>query len=233
MVGTTTGDAVRGAKWGYMKVFGIGLNKTGTGSLRAALTELGFNHLKRQPRLLKRWLAGDPGPAFEAADEFDSFDDWPWPLMVPELLDRYGEDARFVLTQRRSPLAWVESLKAHSERTNPHRHPRRAIYGYDYPHGVETAYMARYLEHLQRTRAVFEAAGAQHLMLEACWETGDGWRELCAFLRVPRPKCRFPHANRGRDAKTDPEIVADNQFLIAAQQAREAKKIVELQVGQI
>ena len=209
---------------GIEKVFGIGLNKTGTTSLRLALKTLGFRHLDRQPRLFRAWRAGDLRPIMEAADQHDSFEDWPWPLIVPELLDRYGGRARFVLTLRRTPLAWVESLKRHSERTNPGHNPRRDIYGFDYPHGAEGAHIAFYQRHATDVRRLFERAGARDLLLECAWDAGDGWQELCRFLERPVLSKPFPHANRSGEADPDDEIVADNLWRIAAQRARLQKE---------
>ena len=206
------------------KVFGIGLNKTGTTSLRQALKQLGFRHLDRQPRLFKAWRAGDLAPILEAADAFESFEDWPWPLIVPELLDRYGDRARFVLTLRRTPLAWVESLKRHAERTNPDHNPRRDIYGYDYPHGAEGAHIAFYHSHAAQIRHLFSRRGARHLLLECAWDAGDGWAELCRFLGRPVPHGGFPHANAGGNTDPDPEMLADNLWRITEQRVRLASE---------
>lgn len=199
------------------KVFGIGLNKTGTTSLRVALRALGYNHMDRRPRLMRHWRRGETGALIAATREHDSFDDWPWPLIVPELLEAYGDKARFVLTKRASPQRWLDSLKAHTERTNPFRHPRRAIYGHDYPHGREGAYLAVYNRHLRDVRALFAAKKKAHLLLEVSWDSGDGWGELCDFLGKSAPRRAFPHANDRKTARPNPENLDDNRFLIARQ----------------
>ncbi len=199
----------------YEKVFGIGLNKTGTTSLKLAFEALGFTHLERRPRLFKLWQKADLPGILAATDEYESFEDWPWPLIVPELRAHFGDRARFVLTTRKSPEAWVASLKAHAERTNPHRNPRQAIFGDAYPHGLEEKYAAYYERHNAAVRAQFN--DRPDLLLEVCWETGDGWRELCRFLGLKKPFRRFPQANRSRDAQPNAEFVAENRTLIAAQ----------------
>lgn len=202
-----------------VKIFGIGLNKTGTTSLRVALKHLGFAHMDRRPRLMRHWRRGETSALLAATRTHDSFDDWPWPLIVPHLLDHYGDKARFILTRRRSPQAWLASIKAHSERTNPFRHPRRAIYGYDYPHGCEGAYLDVYNRHLDETRALFANQGANWLCLDACWDDGTGWPEICNFLGKPIPGRPFPHANQGRYANPGQENIDDNRFLIQRQLA--------------
>ena len=208
------------------KVFGIGLNKTGTTSLRVALKALGYRHMDRRPRLMRHWRRKETDALIAATREHDSFDDWPWPLIVPDLLEAYGQNARFVLTRRASPQRWLNSIKHHSERTNPFRHPRRAIYGYDYPHGREAAYLNVYNRHLKDTRALFASAGKSHLLLEVSWDAGDGWRALCDFLGKKSPRRPFPHANDRHSAKPDPDNVDDNRFLIARQllEVAEAEK---------
>lgn len=198
----------------YDKVFGIGLNKTGTTSLKHAFERLGFRHLDRRPRLFKLWRKGRVADVIAASEDYETFEDWPWPLMVSELLEHYGNRALFVLTVRRNPMAWVESLKSHAERTNPHHNPRRAIFGADYPHGMEAAFEAYYDRHNALVRQLFFDRPNQ--LCELCWENGDGWPELCGFLGVKRPKVEFPYANKSLEAKPNPEFVAENQVLIDA-----------------
>lgn len=207
--------------WGmrsYEKVFGIGLNKTGTTSLKLAFERLGFDHLERQPRLFKRWKQGRISDVIAATKDHETFEDWPWPLMIRELLDHYGARARFVLTTRVNADVWVASLKAHAERTNPHRNPRRDIFGIAYPHGVEDRFAAFYEDHLRDVRALF--ADCPHLLREMCWEDGHGWTELCEFLDCPVPQEPFPRANRAVDAAPNPEFLRENKALIAAQLER-------------
>ena len=191
------------------KIFGIGLNKTGTSSLKSAFETLGLRHLSRKPRLFKHWKKREFGAIFEWIDPYESFEDWPWPLMVPQLIARYP-DARFVLTRRASPAVWVESLKRQSEKTNPDNNPRKTIYGHHYPHGHEAEHRAFYETHLRETRLLF--ADAPQKLTELCWDEGDGWPELCAFLGLPEPRKPFPHANKsGAGGGGDPEFLLENQ----------------------
>lgn len=196
------------------KIFGIGLNKTGTTSLKLAFQKLGYRHLDRKPRLFKLWKKREFDKIFEWIEAYETFEDWPWPLMVPELLRQYPE-ARFVLTRRETPQAWVESLKSHAMRTNPRNNPREVIFGYRYPHGYEREHIGFYQRHLDQTRAVF--AGRRDQLLELCFEQGDGWTELCSFLEKKPPRMDFPHGNRARDAAPNPENYAENQRLVELQ----------------
>ncbi len=196
------------------KVFGIGLNKTGTTSLKLAFEKLGYRHLARKPRLLKYWKRREYDAIFEWIEDYETFEDWPWPLMVPELVDRYP-DAKFILTRRASPEKWVESLKRHAERTNPDNNPRQTIFGRSYPHGYEAEHIRYYQDHLNRVQGLFAARPDK--FLELCWEEGDGWRELCDFLALPVPRKAFPHANKSTSADSDPEVLHENQRRIQLQ----------------
>jgi hypothetical protein len=203
----------------YTKVFGIGLNKTGTTTLGRCLSRLGFSHESCRHDLLDCYRAGDLDSIFKNIDQFDAFEDWPYPLMYRELFDRFGDRARYVLTTRSSPERWLNSLKSHSLRTPPDRHCRRAAYGYDYPHGRESEHLAFYEQHNQSVRDFFRERSAEHLLLEVCWETGDDWTRLCAFLGFPVPRKPFPHANKGGDVDVDPKIVSQNQANVSRQLA--------------
>lgn len=192
-----------------VKIFGVGLNKTGTTSLKLAFQELGFRHLDRKPRLFKHWKMREFDAIFEYIEDYQSFEDWPWPLMVPELLQHYP-DAKFILTRRTNASKWVESLKRQSERTNPDNNPRLAIFGHNYPHGDETAHQSFYETHLNQTRALFKDKPGQ--FAEMCWEEGHGWPELCAHLGCKIPRKPFPHANRSSETATaDPAFLYENQ----------------------
>lgn len=62
------------------KVFGIGLNKTGTTTLGTCLEGLGHDHVSCRPDLLADWRAGRKDAVFAVTDAHQSFEDWPWPL---------------------------------------------------------------------------------------------------------------------------------------------------------
>ena len=178
-----------------MKVFGVGLNKTGTTTLGQCFKLLGYRHAPYDRTLLYRLHEGDPEPAFAVADKFDTFEDWPWPLMFRQLDLRYPS-ARFVLTERSSPQKWIGSLKNHSERSGTER-VREIAYGYPMPHGHEDELMAFYAAHGRAVREHF--ADRPDKLLVSCWETESRWHELCAFVGKDVPETPFPHANQRPD----------------------------------
>ncbi|NOZ49082.1 MAG: hypothetical protein GXP37_03415 [Chloroflexi bacterium] len=175
-----------------MKVFGIGLNKTGTTTLGLCLKQWGFHHKSYDLALLQAVVGGDPAPALAAAERYDSFEDWPWPLLYAEL-DAHFADALFILTVRKDAEVWLRSLLKHARRTGPTL-ARQLVYGYDMPHGHEAQHLAFYRAHNQAVRDYFSAR--PHKCLVVCWETGSGWQELASFLQRPLPDRPLPHANR-------------------------------------
>ena len=197
------------------KIFGIGLNKTGTTTLGTCFRELEFRHLSARRDLLDAYSEGRLNVIFDEIDKYDSFEDWPFPLMYRELFEHYGDTAWFILTTRFSPEVWLNSLKAHSLSTPPTEHCRLIAYGYNYPHGFEKEHITFYETHNAGVKTFFEAHGASDKLLRVCWETGDGWPELCGFLGVKTLQKPFPHSNKMKTP--DPEFAAENQRLIDRQ----------------
>jgi hypothetical protein len=68
-----------------MKVFGIGLDKTGAITFGVCFKTLGMRHAPYDRRPVYRFAAGDLGPAFALADHYDSFEDLAWLLIFREL----------------------------------------------------------------------------------------------------------------------------------------------------
>lgn len=200
-----------------MKVFGLGLNKTGTTTLAQCFKHFGLHHLTCRRNLLEAYRAGRIEEIFAEIEAFDSFEDWPYPLMYEEIFARYGAGARYILTTRLSIDVWLASLKRHALRTHPDRHCRLLAYGYDYPHGFEAEHAAFYERHNDRIRHFFATPERSSLLLEVCWERGDGWPALCRFLGYPVPDLPFPHLYRGDRAPVDPERKRANENRIALQ----------------
>jgi hypothetical protein len=101
-----------------MKIFCIGLNKTGTSSLHQALQTLGFRSLHlggpEVPVGIKR--ATDEGRGLvEYLGDYDAFSDI-WRLSERfELLDRQYPGSKFILTIRDLD-GWLESRRQHVQR---------------------------------------------------------------------------------------------------------------------
>jgi hypothetical protein len=175
-----------------VKVFGIGLNKTGTSTLGECFRILGYRVMGCSRELLERAvLYRDPGPAFAVAERYDAFQDWPWPLIYREL-DRQFPGSKFILTVRENEDVWLQSLMQHSLRTSPFRHCRKLAYGFSYPFKHQRAHIEFYRRHNRQVRRYFEGCRD---FIELCWEHGDGWEGLCTFLETPIPDQPLPHVN--------------------------------------
>lgn len=173
-------------------MFGVGLNKTGTSTLGVCMERLGYRNMPFSSALLLDWAAGRIDTALAVSDRYDSFQDWPWPLLLDEL-DARHPGSRFVLTVRAEETDWLDSLVAHAARSRTDRF-RRIVYGHPSPVGHEAEHLAFYRAHNERVRAHFRDRPEQ--LLEVCWERGDGWPELCGFLGIDVPSQPFPHGNR-------------------------------------
>lgn len=200
-----------------MKVFGIGLNKTGTTSLGICLQQLGFRHTSFSLPLLEQLAMGEIEPLLAVVAAHDSFEDWPYPLAFAEL-DRHFPGSRFILTRRSSPERWLASLSAHALRTNPQLAPRaRSLtYGYPFPQLHTEHHLKTYTCHLQQVRSYFQ--GRADALLEVCWEEQASWEPLCTFLNCAVPDAPFPHANPSQPA--DPLRERQNLALLAWYQQR-------------
>jgi len=179
------------------KIFGIGLNKTGTTTLGECGKILGFRCKSCDGRLLKDVVRrNDFSRIKQTVHQYDFFEDWPWPLIYKKL-DRMFPGSKFILTVRKNEQKWLQSLKKHAMRTHPIMHSRKLTYGYYFPHKHEQEHLEFYRQHNDSVRSYF--AHRQDDFLELCWENGDGFEKLAPFLNCDVPTVPVPHANRGAD----------------------------------
>lgn len=183
------------------KLFVVGLSRTGTTSLTAALSRLGYR--------TAHWSNPLTGQMLDAEDGllFDALTDAPVADAVETLADRHP-DARVLLSHR--PLdGWAASFLRMVRRDH-------GIEGWDgfarfvaggaatYYGGAWAALQRRLMlvpggpaaaqaAHTARVRARFRAEPAR--LLEFDLWAGDGWGKLCGFLGVPVPAGPFPREN--------------------------------------
>lgn len=184
--------AVRGVVQPQAKVVCIGLPKTGTTSFGDAMLQLGYRHKPFGDRVF--FPSGYPFVLRYQLMKYESFDDYPW-FYAYEFVKKKYPRAKFVLTKRRNPEVWLESLKRHYSLRGKSR-TKFDTFSYNDPTDNEGHHLRLYESHMSRVRHFFE--GSPNL-LEVCWETGDGWRELCGFLDKPVPDVPFPVSNRSAD----------------------------------
>lgn len=176
------------------KVFCIGLNRTGTKSFAKAMRQLGRKTLPWSPQAFLLYRRNERQRLLKIIEDYDAFDDWPWPLMAPELMIEFP-NAKFVLTRRSSEGAWLNSILQHAKKTPGGAKLREAIFGRSDPEGNEQHYVEFYITFYQEIDKAIERTSCRDRVLSVCWENGDGWSELCNFLGETVPARSFPHFN--------------------------------------
>ncbi len=179
-----------------MKVFCIGLNKTGTISLHEALETLGFTSLHwggmDSRRAVERAIAEDK-PLLHYLPEADAYSDIQRLSVNFERLDHEYPDSKFILSTRDLD-GWLDSRRRHVERNVEHK----ALGNYDGTF-LEVEYdrwTKLYEDHHEAVREYF--ADRPDDMLEFNIIGGDGYHTLCPFLGVDVPATPFPWRNRDK-----------------------------------
>jgi hypothetical protein len=128
--------------------------------------------------------------ASRLVEQFDAFQDNPWPMLYLEL-DRRYPGSKFILTVRPSD-EWIGSVVSHfGGSTTP---MREWIYGAGDPRGHETLYVETCERHNAGVLRHFQNRPNDLLVLRIT--AGDGWGALCPFLGVEAPLTDFPHVNK-------------------------------------
>ena len=171
-----------------MKIFGIGLSKTGTNSLTDALLRLGYTG-KHYPN----------DNIFEASDIFDSLTDIPVARFYKEL-DKRHPGSKFILTIR-DKKSWLESMRKHMERRPPStlgdwgKENREKLYGTLY---FDTKKLGRiYDKHHLEVMSYFGDREDDLLIINICEDdSSTNWEKLCEFLGHDNiPSEPFPVSN--------------------------------------
>lgn len=182
-----------------MKVFGIGMMKTGTSTLGHCFWRMGFNHRPYYPKLLRQMHKGDFSYVWDVVKRYDSFEDNPWPLLYKEIDERYP-DSKFILTERKNSEVWFRSIEKHAKRRGP-TPERDIIYGSTWPSKNKQDYIAQYEAHSQEVKSYFSDR-PDKLML-VCWETGTSWQDISVFLNYEGDEISIPNANSSKGRSTN------------------------------
>ncbi|TGP20249.1 MULTISPECIES: sulfotransferase family protein [unclassified Mesorhizobium] len=193
-----------------IKVVGTGFGRTGTDSMREALTMLGFgpcHHMSEvmahdEQKRLWRALAKGAAPDWDRLFAgYKSCVDWPSAHYWRELIAAYPH-ARVILTWR-SPESWWESFAktilpaiadSQDQESLGISLVSRKVFGGradDRAHAIAT-YEAN-------VEAVLDTVPAERLLVH---KLGDGWEPLCAHLGVPVPAEPYPNRNTTKEFRT-------------------------------
>ncbi|MBN1689046.1 MAG: hypothetical protein JW893_08105 [Candidatus Omnitrophica bacterium] len=184
-----------------MKIFGIGLSRTGTRSLRAALEMLGYKavHYTTTVKLLS-YTGSGLEINYDISDQFDALVDTPVTRIYPEL-DRRYPNSKFILTVREmkgwlrscqySQLYQVSSKEELEMRLRrPSRYDQLHLDLYDSIYFDEKKFRRAYEEHIKNVFQYFKGREQDLLVMNVCG--GEGWEKLCPFLNCEIPRRLFP-----------------------------------------
>lgn len=167
------------------KIICIGLQRTGTTSIGAALRYLGYNHLSYNKNHNNLRIQNDVPALMKIVAKYESFDDNPWCHLYKEIYEEYP-DSKFILTKRKSAEIWYNSI------CNLHDilGPRKGVIP---PYNRKDELVKEYTSHNNEVISFFNN---KNNLIVMSFENGDGWKELCAFLGKPLPDIPFPHAHK-------------------------------------
>lgn len=181
------------------KVFGVGLQKTGTMSLRQAFRDLGYKCFLSDGAWFMTELNKHGEIEFNPysdIDQHDAYADNPIPLFYKKL-DKVCPGSKFILTVR-DVKTWLPSVEKHFKRHGwlPKNKLidtcHRALYGIDRFNG--RIFKKVFLKHNESVIQYFKDRPEDLLIMNL--EAGDGWQKLCHFLCKPMPNTPFCHLNK-------------------------------------
>jgi len=179
-----------------VKVFGIGLGKTGTHSLNQALIELGFNARHYPPpgiMIQKRFK--------DLLSRYDALTDSPV-VPVYKDLDQQFPGSKFIFTIRAAD-GWIESYEDHYSKSKyvrmrgQYKRLRLILYGTN--EFDREKMLAKYHQHYKDVMDYFKNRDGDLLIMDII--EGDGWDKLCPFLDKNKPNIPFPHMGARKDRK--------------------------------
>jgi hypothetical protein len=187
-----------------MKIFGLGLSRTGTTSLTKGLQILGYNAL-HFPGIFS-YKSGQLLPNFLISDQYDALTDTPVVRFYKEL-DTHYPDSKFIITIREKE-AWLESCRKYFY---PGRFSKDSmplsflsseviyqlhmdIYGAnEFKYEI---FSKAYDRHYADVTAYFKGREDDLLVLDICDKTPDSWQKICTFLNKSVPNKSFPSLNK-------------------------------------
>jgi hypothetical protein len=196
-----------------LDIIGPGFGRTGTGTLKRALEELGLgpcHHSFGHPGQLPYWRAAIAGRAVDWDKLFAGYRaqlDWPGAHYWRELTATYPR-AKVILTTRpeeewwRSFSATIAVVLSRHREMNLQPHVRELIEIGAEIVGPQTigsslfdrdAALAAYRRH---NRQVMETIAPDRLLI---YNVSEGWAPLCKFLGREAPDKPFPHINATED----------------------------------
>ncbi len=186
-----------------IKVIGAGFGRTGTDSMREALTILGFgpcHHMKsvmadEENKQMWRAVCQGAVPDWDKILRgFSSCIDWPSAFYWRQLAEHYPE-AKVILTNR-SADSWWESFQNTILKSIENSRDRSSLgvalvagQVFDGKPGDRANAIAKFEANVQ---SVIDTVPERRLLIH---NLGDGWEPLCEHLGVPVPDQDYPGLN--------------------------------------
>jgi hypothetical protein len=163
-----------------MKIFGIGLTRTGATSLTEALRTLGFS-AKRLPM------------SYQDIKDHEASTDTPVAARFP-ILDVFYPNSKFILTTR-DKEGWIESAASLVREDND---PLWLLEGRAILYKTTVFDREKFLESYDRYHRFvcdyFKDRPNDILLLDL--KDQNKWGKLCNFLEKPIPNIEYPHLNK-------------------------------------
>lgn len=185
-----------------MKIYGIGLSRTGTKSLAKALTALGYK-TGHYDVTIKAVVFGEDEPTLDVnlVRQWDALTDIPIAAFYRQL-DALFPNAKFILTIR-DRANWLDSCERHYQASriaysNKHGiQPEQILQLRRYVYGQtvfeRNRFSHAYEAHVNGVLEYFTARPNDLLVMNIC--SGAAWSKLCAFLGKDVPNIPFPREN--------------------------------------
>ena len=193
-----------------LKVIGTGWGRTGTDSMREALTILGFGpchhmfEINASPELRAAWRALAKGTKPDWDMLFAGYHacvDWPSVAYWRELIALYPE-ARVILTARPADSWWTSYAQTILPSITSNPDPDSLVHTL-----IEAQTLQGRPDDRAHVIALYDAHVAEviaevppHRLL--VHNLGDGWAPLCAHLGVPVPDIPYPNRNQAEALQT-------------------------------
>ncbi|WP_375577902.1 sulfotransferase [Marivirga tractuosa] len=204
------------------KYFCIGLNKTGTTSLKRAFQDLGFKvgNQRKAERLLKDIINRNYNTFLNYCDTAEVFQDVPFSFfdIYKVLFEKYP-DAKFILTIRDSPEQWVNSItKFHAKKFSNNcvataEELKRAEYvwpgwmweamKYNFDVSEQDPYNRENLQerYIKYNREAKEFFSTSDHFIELNLSQKESYQKFTNFIGVDSPYLDFPWENKTENIK--------------------------------
>lgn len=210
-----------------MKIFCLGLSKTGTSSLASALNILGLKAAHwHYTRTMFDYIDDDIIIYCDKFSGYDAFADTPIARIYKQLDERFP-GSKFILTTR-DEARWLESFRNQFEKGLPAKFDAKLhmdLYGTDsYDHDL---CLAAFKNHTNNVKQYFKDREDDLLVINVT--EGNGWEKLCPFLGMPMPEEDFPlkYSKHERDLRFRLKRLFRNPHKVPVYIMRRIRRLLE------